>query len=120
VNFMKTQSLLWICLLLATAAANAQQAPVVVKTGFLSGADFRVLSSEGKRGYVQGFTDGVFVAPLFKALKSEVIWIESCITGMTDVQLVAILEKWLADNPARWHNPMNVLAYNSLRETCPK
>jgi hypothetical protein len=102
------------------ASAPAQQSQVNIKTGFLTGNTFRELSVGGKRGYAQGFTDGVFVAPLFRAPKSELAWLESCMVGMTDAQVVAILEKWLNENPAQWHMQMNVLAYNALSQACPK
>ena len=109
--------------MLVMAGALAQAAPkegVMIKKGFLTGNTYRDLSPLGKRGYVMGFSDGVFIAPLLSAPKAEILWLEQCMVGMTDVQIVAIIDKWLADNPAQWHDQMNILTYSALRGSCPR
>jgi hypothetical protein len=112
-----------LVLLLGTAATVTHAAPkegFEIKSGFLTGNVYRELSPAGKRGYVMGFTDGVLIAPLLDAPKSELRSIERCLVGMTDVQVVAIFDKWLTDNPARWHEQMNILSYSALRQACPR
>ncbi len=76
------------------------------------------MSVQRKLGYVMGFVDATFLSPLYGAPKSEVAWLERCGMGMTDEQLVAVLEKWMAGNPERWHESMHVLALTALREAC--
>jgi len=94
--------------------------PVEIKKGFLTGNSFRELSYAGKRGYAMGFLDGAFMSPIFDAPKKELRWIETCVVGMTDEQVVAILDKFLANNPARWHEQMNILAWAAMKEGCPR
>jgi len=105
------------------AGAVAQAAPtdpVAIKSGFHTGNSYRALGPTSKRNYLAGFVDGAFIAPLFDAPKTELRWIERCVTGMTDEQLVAVVDKWLAENPVRWHESMNILAFVAFKEGCPK
>ena len=101
-----------------TEVSAEPKAPVSIKEGFVSGNEFRSLSHEAKRGYAIGVIDGLFLAPFFDAPKEELRWIERCATGMTDEQVMAILEKFLRDNPARWQEPMNILAWVAMKEGC--
>ena len=94
--------------------------PVEIKKGFLTGNSFRELSDAGKRGYAMGFLDGALMSPMFDAPKGETRWIETCVVGMTDKQVVAILDKFLTNNPARWHEQMNVLAWLAMKEGCQR
>ena len=94
--------------------------PVLIKTGFLSGYDYQGLSPQRRRAYAIGFLDGLLVAPFFSAPKTELSWVENCIIGMTDHQVAAILDKYLRDNPARWHETMNVIAWVAIKEGCKK
>ena len=111
---------------LATAivmfAQGARSAPLeetfVIKAGFLTGNSYRELQDAGKSGYVMGFTDGLFVSVLHGAKKSKLRPIEQCVAGMSDGQVVAILEKWLNDHPEQWHEQMNILANAAIREAC--
>lgn len=93
---------------------------VVVTGGFLTGNSFRDLSDTEKHGYAMGFIDGVLISPIFNAPGKELQWFERCIKGMTNKQVVAILNKFLEENPARWHEPMNILAFRAMVETCKK
>lgn len=110
-----------ILLVACAAISNAEpKGPVSIKEGFLTGNSFRSLNDSGKRGYAIGFLEGIFVSPMFDAPKSELQWIERCSVGMTDEQVVAILEKFLHENPARWHEQMNILAWVALKEGCKR
>lgn len=98
--------------------ANSKE-PVLIRS-FLTGNDYQELSPGGKRGYVTGFVDGVLVAPVFDAPKQALQWIELCIVDMSNVQIVAIVDKWLSENPQRWHQPMNMLTFTALKDGCDK
>lgn len=89
-----------------------------IKAGFLTGNSYREMQDSGKRGYVMGFIDGLFVSVLHGAKKSTLRLIEQCVVGMSDGQVVAILEKWLTDHPGQWHEQMNILANAAIREAC--
>ena len=105
---------------LIATAETAPKEPVSIKNGFLTGNSFRELGLPAKRKYVAGFIDGAFIAPMFDAPKSELRWLERCVTGMTDEQLVAVVDKWMSENPARWHQSMNMLTFVALKEGCTK
>lgn len=105
-------------LIVSTVLVAAAKDSVYVKSGFLTGNTFRSLGSVEKLGYAKGFIDGVLVAPLFGAPKVELLRTEQCVVGMTDEQVVAILNKFLADNPGRWQEQMNALSYSALKSAC--
>lgn len=109
-----------ILLVSATLSFAEPGQPVYIKEGFLTGNSFRELNYDGKRAYAMGFLDGVFVSPMFDAPKKKLQWIERCAVGMTDEQVVAIFKKFLSENPPRWHEPMNILAWVSMKESCQK
>lgn len=115
---MKSIALL-IALLPAIVLADLNE-PVLIKSGFITANDYRGFSPQQKHAYAIGFMDGLFVAPFFSAPKSELIWVENCATGMTDYQVAAILDKYLRDNPARWHESMNTLAWVAIKDGCKK
>jgi hypothetical protein len=99
-------------------AAQTQPAPVHIQNGFLTGNSFRQLSPLAKRSYIMGIVDGLLIAPLVEAPKSKVRWLERCVVNMTDDHVAAIVDKHLAEQPQRWHDPMHVLAYSAFREAC--
>ena len=110
-----------VFLLAVTVLCYAEpKQPIFIREGFLTGNSFRQISYTEKCGYAMGFVDGVLMSPAFQASRNELEWFERCVTRMKDVQVVAILEKFLNENPARWHEPMNVLAWVAMKEACKK
>ncbi|MGH8542100.1 MAG: Rap1a/Tai family immunity protein [Gammaproteobacteria bacterium] len=97
-----------------------QQAGVPVHEGFITGNEYQEFSDLQKRRYVIGVLDGLLLAPLLAAPNAEVEWLGRCITGMTDTQVVAIVAKYLQQNPHRWHESMHVLVYSVFVTTCPR
>jgi len=110
---------LLIVLLPAIVLAGSNK-PVLIKTGFITANDYLSYVPQRKRAYAIGFIDGMLVAPFFSAPKSELSWVEKCLIGMTDYQVAAILDKYLRDNPARWHESMNTLAWFAIKDGCKK
>lgn len=104
----------WFAFGIAKSAEPAYE----IKLGFLTGNSYLSLDEGEKRSYAIGIVDGIFLAPFFGSQKSKLRWIESCIVGMTDYQVAAIVEKFLRDNPGRWHEPMHALAYLALKDAC--
>lgn len=107
-------------LVLIAGGTAAQADPVAIKTGFYSGNEYRQLSQSQKMTYAAGVVDGIFLAPLYGAPKRQLLWLESCIVGITDEQVTAIIDKFMGENPARWHEPMHILAFTALRAACDR
>jgi hypothetical protein len=91
-----------------------------IKSGFLTGTQYRTLDEPRRRAYAMGLIDGIFLAPFFEANKQTLEVIERCTIGMQDGQIMAILDKFLRDNPARWHQPMNLLGFVAMEEACAR
>jgi hypothetical protein len=47
-------------------------------------------------------------------------WLETCVTGMSDQQLAAILTKYLKDRPEEWRYSVHFVTHNALKGVCPK
>jgi hypothetical protein len=102
------------------AQVPARDEPVTIHDGFLTGQQFRDLPESARKFYAAGVVDGAFLAPLFGAPKPRLQWLETCAVGMTDIQVAAIILKFLSDNPGRWHQPVHASAYAALLQACPK
>ena len=113
---MKQRLVLAILVLLLVRPVLAQR----VLSGFMTGNTYRELSEGEKTGYSMGFVNGLLVTPMITGKDSDAAWLYPCITGMTNAQVVAILEKYLNDNPARWQQPMNVLSFRAIAQACPR
>ena len=105
-------------LLVSCSIAAASEPAVNIKHGFLTGNAYRALSQEARRAYAMGSIDGMFLAPFFGAKKEKLSWLERCATSMTDEQIAAIFDKYLRDNPGRWHETMNALGMVAMKSAC--
>jgi hypothetical protein len=101
-----------------TTVAHAGEPGIAIKTGFLTGNSYRALAPESRRAYAIGLLDGMFLSPFFDANKQKLEWLERCATGMGDKQVAAIFDKYLRDNPGRWHETMHVLGWTAMKDAC--
>jgi hypothetical protein len=93
---------------------------VVIRNGFGTGEDFLNMNSAEQRAYAMGVIIGMLLAPLFGASKSNMLWIEQCVERMTDSQAAAILNKYLRNNPGRWHETPHAPMYSAMLASCPR
>ena len=107
-----------LVILYLSLISNVSSQPVAIKSGFLTGNEYLARDEAERRDYAVGFVDGVLLAPVFGATKTKMKWIEDCLTEMTNAQVAAILEYYLKNNPGRWHEQMNILAFVALKESC--
>ncbi len=112
------RNVVFAVLLISCSVAAASEPAVEIKTGFLTGNAYRILSQEARRAYAMGLLDGMFLAPFFGAKKEKLGWLERCATSMTDEQIAAIFDKYLRDNPGRWHETMHVLGMVAMKDAC--
>jgi len=93
----------------------------------VTGNDWRALPASAKTAYVSGVVDnfvdfGTAVRSLVPAEKRSgsekmLVSFEDCIakTPRPPSQLVAIVDKYLKENPAQWHVRMSGLVFEALR-----
>jgi hypothetical protein len=90
----------------------------------MTGNSWRQFSVDGRRLYLVGVLEGwttVFVSG--EGIPGpELSQIMECIIvpGRQYGQEVAIVEKFMADNPRRWHQPMSFIMWEALLDACPK
>ena len=109
---------LLLTLIMLSCSAAGQSDGIVIKSGFITGIEYRAFDTNEKKKYVMGLLDGTFLAPFFDAKKNKIEWLERCATGMNDAQIIAVVDRYLSDNPARWHESMNALAFLAFKHAC--
>ena len=114
---MKGKSLIIIGFLVLSRGVYAQ--PVWIENGFLTGEQYLRLEQRARNTYVMGLIDGIFLAPLFGGSEQRTRNLGTCVEGMTNSQLDAILSKYLNENPSRWHEPVHRSMYTALLAVCP-
>ncbi|MDY6993906.1 MAG: hypothetical protein SVR94_15065 [Pseudomonadota bacterium] len=104
--------------LLATLSFNGSAKTVTIQNGFLTGNDFRILDDISKNMYVTGLIDGMFLAPFYGAPEKQVNHLAKCTEGMTASQVRAIFDKYIKNNPEKWHQNMHVIGHNAIMAAC--
>ena len=92
----------------------------IVRSGFITGQQFRQLSDVQRLHYAIGLLDGALLAPVFGAPRERMTWLETCTKPMTPTQISAMLARFVDDNPSQWHVSMNVLFGVAMRKLCPQ
>jgi hypothetical protein len=92
---------------------------VWVPNAFMTGQEYLALSESSRTAYVMGLLDGIFVGPLFGASEARVKALQNCLQEHNNVQIAAILSKYIQDKPERWHDGAHVLFYSRMVELCP-
>jgi len=107
------------CALFAPLLPTAAQA--------VTGNDWRALPAAARTAYISGVVDNLVdfgaavrsLVPADKRTGSEkmLVSFEDCIakTPRPPSQLVAIVEKYVKENPAQWHARMSGLVFEALR-----
>src|SRR5438094_9459206 len=96
--------------------ASTQDIPV--HHGFATGQKYLEMTSAQKKAYAMGAVDGMLLAPLLGATKKDMAWLETCAENMTDVQVAAILTKYLENNPGRWHETAHDSMFSAMKYDC--
>lgn len=86
--------------------------------GYSNGTEYQSWGSSQKLHYAIGFINGLLVAPFMGADNAQTIWLDRCVENMRGTQVVAILDKYLAENPAKWHFPLNILSLSAMESAC--
>ena len=95
--------------------------------GAVTGNDWRAMPTSARTAYVAAVVDNLVdfgaavrsLVPVEKRTASEkmLVSFEDCVarTPRPPSQLVAIVEKYLKDNPGHWHTRMSGLVFEALR-----
>jgi len=110
--------LLLICCAAPRQAFGYQQHPAVMRTGFLTGNDYRKLPYSEKISYISGVFDGFTNATLFGAPDSSIQTLMNCLPHVPQDQLEAMVSKYLSENPDKWGFPMSYLVFAALPKAC--
>lgn len=104
--------------LVQSAEASCPEDQVIIRNGFLSGTECMLVPEGTLQYYMMGFVNGILMSPMWNASRSCLQPLADCLTRMSNVQLEAVMRKWLKENPERWHEGCHILAYSALQEMC--
>jgi hypothetical protein len=113
----------YVAMLFVSSTLSSQDG-IVVPNGFGTGLSFveegsdDYLNIHERTVYTRGFVNGLFAAGLLKADNKHIEALETCLTGMTDVQLRAILEKYIKENPKECHHGLPLIGMKALGDAC--
>lgn len=122
-NLMGSRRVVMVALIMAVLGfnlimPNANARTVAIRPGFYDGNAYLRLGQAQKVAYISGVLDGIYMAPILDAKNTRIEGLHRCIDGMTNIQICAIVNKFLQENPARWHEPMNNLVYLAIIKAC--
>jgi len=85
-----------------------------------TGETYHGLTDSARSYYLSGLLDGFFGSPLLAGNENLATALHECLLQFHTVQIVAIVDKYIADNPALWHHSMHMLALDALEPSCPE
>lgn len=91
---------------------------IYIHDGFVDGNEFMKFKKYEKEKYAMGVIDGLLLAPLLGSPESNIKWLKKCVVGMNSNQVVVLLNNYLANNPAKWHQSMHTLSYVAIKNGC--
>jgi hypothetical protein len=110
--------------MLVSLAMTAETAHGIrVPQGFFTGNNYEQLSQIEKVRYVTGVFDGLLSSPLMakdSLPRAENLQRCELAAHITDIQIKAIVDKFLADNPERWGEDMGSLVFGAMLQACAK
>ena len=99
-----------------TSVSLGQEQGVRIHDGFGTVQEFLGMSEIEQRAYAMGAVNGMLLAPLLPETKLERF--EQCIEGMNNVQVAAIIEKYVREHPERWHEKTPAFIFSALSSAC--
>jgi len=114
-------SLLTLFVPLNMAVPQKSEDEVIVYQGFMKTEKYLGFGEAERAIYAAGLMDGILLAPLFDAPSKSKYFrtMQTCVNGMTNTQVAAIITKYAKDHPEEWHLGANVVAWKALRGVCP-
>lgn len=112
------EKLLAAILASACTLSFAQEDLVTIPPGYYTGNMYLRLPDRSRAMYLAGTVDGFLSAAAFGAPEKGVKWLSTCITGMENGQLLAIVDKWMAENPREWNFTMQLSVHRALFQAC--
>lgn len=122
-----TTVLRWLmagCLLFAGGPVIAQTRAcevvgyATIGNGFQTGTSLNQLSDRDLGAYLMGIVDAFSAVMLFGADDRCYKAIRACSVGRDNIQMTAIVKKYLRENPENWHYQGSVIVYNALFREC--
>ncbi|HTS06784.1 MAG TPA: Rap1a/Tai family immunity protein [Candidatus Eisenbacteria bacterium] len=114
-------SVLTLFVPLNMAVPQKSEDEVIVYQGFMKTEKYLGFGEAERAIYAAGLMDGILLAPLFDAPSKSKYFrtMQTCVNGMTNTQVAAIITKYAKDHPEEWHLGANVVAWKALRGVCP-
>jgi hypothetical protein len=107
--------LAFVSLFTNALADNAASIPFL---GYLTGSNYEAMGRLPRMTYLEGTVDGMIVGADASGDGHRATQFSRCIVNMHGNQLLAIVDKYMTDNPTRWDTLMSTLTYNAMNDAC--
>lgn len=99
-------------------ASSCRSEEPYFRVGYLSGESLAVMADGALGAYLAGFVDGLLTAAMLSGTEqcAEEIWM--CLDGRSLADATAKFRTYLEDNPDRWIESANILAFDALIDPC--
>jgi hypothetical protein len=95
--------------------------PVSVHYAFLKAQNYLDMSADKRQTFAMGFIDGMSVAPAFGLSDQGTAAVKalgSCLEGMNQAQIAAIIEKYIRNHPEHWHYELEFEGFSAMKDNC--
>jgi hypothetical protein len=89
-----------------------------INSGFMTGNRYRSLDPVQRSDYLMGILDGFYAAPIFRGSSASTNALNNCTKTMTNTDIVAIVDQFIAANPTQWSVQMNILVLTAMITAC--
>ena len=94
---------------------------LAVKLGYITGNKYQELSEADQTTWVVGVLDGIIAEDTFKRKSGDasIPWLSNCYdSGYELIQIKAIFEKYLKENPESWTAPAAFILRQQIYSSC--
>ncbi len=76
------------------------------------------MNAREQAAYTRGFVNGLYSSGMLAADESKLKSLQTCLIGMNDTQIRAVIEKHIKNGPEQWHRPLNELSMVAIGRVC--
>ena len=110
-----------ILLSASQGGAQFERDSEVTSKSFISGKDWRELSKGEQQAYAVGVVDGLDLAYAYTKNKTDLSWINTCVTGISSEEVRAMLAAEIDANPEEWNRLIvHQSMFRALKNSCQK
>lgn len=102
----------------AASWVQADESQSVYSVAYVNGNNYQEYDAATRTIYVMGVVDGLAGSFTMGGSTRRASALGACLKGLPGAQVRAVVDKYMADNPAHWDWSMPILVYNAINTMC--